>query len=327
MERVERTFVELQGLNTLVCKRLQLLSKLASNIAGRTNVVGPLSKEEIEERLQRGGDDHADRCEQDVTTAQAPARIDSLSNERPSITAAAPEDQQGAAVRHKGDDVNNNNLSRRRTFRSEQYILDSQSAITTIEECGTFVIYQLDTMRASREHIITFDMIVRIIAHFSLDLIEGISTIVAEESPPVLPIELCALSHRDFGMLLEKQSTRLRHTMTSQEIEMLDEQLCNLKLAYCEEAGIKNSLDVLWGVQSMKECWSPLDKSYDLLCTFCGGIATVMPGTSSVEADFSSINWIRDPNLSRMTDFSLESILHCKQRDRLAEVWNKQLNT
>lgn len=155
----------------------------------------------------------------------------------------------------------------------------------------------------------------------------GIDNNAAEDIPPVLPLELCELSHRDFGMLLEKQDARLRHTLTSQEIEMIDEQFRNLKLAYQEEAGIKNSLDALRGVQSMKQCWSSLDESYDLLRMFCGGIATVTPGTSSVEADFSAINWIKDPNSSRMTDFSLESILHCKQRERLADVWNKLLNT
>jgi hypothetical protein len=200
---------------------------------------------------------------QDVTTARAPARIDSSSNERPSVTAVAPEHQQNAADCHIVEEASNNNISRNRTFRSEQYLFDSKSANATMEECETYVISQLDTMRASHEHIITFDMLVRTIANFSLDLIdEGTSKIVAErgmdnnaaeEIPPVLPLELCALSHRDFVMLLEKQNTCLRHTTASQEIEIIDEQFRNLTLgAYREDAGIKNSLDALRGVQSMK---------------------------------------------------------------------------
>jgi hypothetical protein len=217
----------------------------------------------------------------------------------------------------------------------QKYILDSQSAIRAMEESGTFGISQLDNMRASRESISTFDMLVRTIANFLLDLIEGISKIVAkrgmdnnaaEDIPPVLSLELCALSHRDFGMLLEKQGARLRHTFMSQEIEMIDEQFCKSEACLLGASVNQNSLDALRGVQSMKECWSSLDE-YNLLQTFCGGIATVMPGTSSVEADFSAINWIKDPNLSRMTDFSLESFLHCRQRVCLAEVWNKLLNT
>jgi hypothetical protein len=38
----------------LVCKQSQLLSTLASDIAARTNVVGPLSNEDIEAMQQRG---------------------------------------------------------------------------------------------------------------------------------------------------------------------------------------------------------------------------------------------------------------------------------
>ena len=64
--------------------------------------------------------------------------------------------------------------------------------------------------------------------------------------------------------------------------------------------------------QSFKECWTPLRKDYDALKEFCGSLARVMPGTSSVESDFLLINWTRDPYLKSLTDFSLEAILHCK---------------
>jgi hypothetical protein len=66
-------------------------------------------------------------------------------------------------------------------------------------------------------------------------------------------------------------------------------------------------------VQSLKDSWSPLGKEYDALKEFCGGLASVMPGTSSVESDFSLINWTRDPHSKSLSDFSLEAILHCKQ--------------
>ena len=62
---------------------------------------------------------------------------------------------------------------------------------------------------------------------------------------------------------------------------------------------------------------------YRELREFAGGNATVMPGTSSVEADFSLINWHKDPNSKSMTDFSLESILHSKQHTRLAALASK----
>jgi hypothetical protein len=87
--------------------------------------------------------------------------------------------------------------------------------------------------------------------------------------------------------------------LTIQEIEMIDEQFRNLNHAYREEAGIKNSLDAFRRVQSMNECWSPLGESNDLLRTFYRGIHSVMPGMSSVEADFSAINWLKDKEFSK----------------------------
>ena len=85
----------------------------------------------------------------------------------------------------------------------------------------------------------TFQLLVETIVNFWLDLIEGTSKLVAErgmdnnaaeEIPPVLPIELCALSKRNFGLLLAKQQTRIGHTFANQEeIEMTEEQFCNLK--------------------------------------------------------------------------------------------------
>ena len=83
-----------------------------------------------------------------------------------------------------------------------------------------------------------------------------------------------------------------------------------------EEEGVKMKLDahhLMTSVQSFKECWSPLGKDYDALNEFCGGLASVMPGMSSVESDFSLINWTRDPHSKALTDFFLEAILHCKQ--------------
>jgi hypothetical protein len=88
--------------------------------------------------------------------------------------------------------------------------------------------------------------------------------------------------------------------------------------SYQEESGLKSTLDALHSqgtaLQAFKDSWSPLGKEYNALKDFCGGIASVMPGTSSVESDFSLTDWTSDPHSKSLTDFSsLESILHCKQ--------------
>ena len=56
---------------------------------------------------------------------------------------------------------------------------------------------------------------------------------------------------------------------------------------------------------------------------FCGGLASVMPGMSYVESDFPLINWTtRDPYSNSLSDFSLYTILHCKQNRCLESLSN-----
>jgi len=40
-------------------------------------------------------------------------------------------------------------------------------------------------------------------------------------------------------------------------------------------------------LQAFKDSWSPLGKEYNALKEYCGGIASVMPGTCLVKSNFS----------------------------------------
>ena len=59
------------------------------------------------------------------------------------------------------------------------------------------------------------------------------------------------------------------------------------------------------------------------LLRFAAGLATVMPGTATVEADFSIINYERDSYRSALTNFSLEGILHSRQLEKLRQTFNE----
>jgi len=48
-------------------------------------------------------------------------------------------------------------------------------------------------------------------------------------------------------------------------------------------------------------------------------IASIIPGTSRVESDFSLINWTNDFSSQSLTDFSLKSIHHYKQYQKLRD--------
>jgi hypothetical protein len=57
--------------------------------------------------------------------------------------------------------------------------------------------------------------------------------------------------------------------------------------------------------------WRPLDNRFPYMLCFATGLASVMPRTSTVEVDFSTINYEKD-HRSTLTSFSLEGILHSR---------------
>ncbi len=163
-------------------------------------------------------------------------------------------------------------------------------------------------------------------ASFALIVVDGVSKNVAEqgvvddggilvltdEIPPALPVDLCGMTPRDFSRALQNQKDRLLAKVSEDDIEDIDAQFRRLRIAYQEETGLKATLDALHSqgtLQAFKDSWSPLGKEHNALKEFCGGIASVISGTSSVlESDFSLINWTRDPHSKSLMDFSLESI-------------------
>ena len=64
---------------------------------------------------------------------------------------------------------------------------------------------------------------------------------------------------------------------------------------------------------SFDEAWSTIRKKYPVLCMIFGELASVFPGTSTVESDFSIIGFEKDDYRAALTNFSLEGILQCKQ--------------
>jgi hypothetical protein len=94
-----------------------------------------------------------------------------------------------------------------------------------------------------------------------------------------------------------------------------------------EEKGLKKILDrqqARTDSSTFDNCWSLLlGREYDDLRNYCGDIASVMPATASVESDLSIINWTKDSNSQRLTDFSLEAILHCTQFGSLRKLFEE----
>jgi hypothetical protein len=96
--------------------------------------------------------------------------------------------------------------------------------------------------------------VLRAVAKFSLTIVDGVSVIVAEqgvqseaggvanEVPPVLPVDVCSMTPRTFSAALPKQRNRLLNKVSEQDIDDVDAQFRRLT-AYREEEGVKMKLD------------------------------------------------------------------------------------
>ncbi len=69
--------------------------------------------------------------------------------------------------------------------------------------------------------------------------------------------------------------------------------------------------------------WWPLGNRFPYMLRFAASLASVMPGTTTVEADFATINYKKDDHRSALTSFSLEGILHSRQLEKLRQTFNE----
>jgi hypothetical protein len=139
-----------------------------------------------------------------------------------------------------------------------------------------------------------------------------------DAAPPVLPLEIAGLSTIKFTELLFEHEERLRHsfpgTVVEEVISKEFEQLVRLisRDSNLKAALTKGSEDFDFG-----KAWQPLGNRFPYMLCFAAGLASVMPGTATVEADFSTINYEKDDHRSALTSFSLEGILHSRQLEKL----------
>jgi hypothetical protein len=51
-----------------------------------------------------------------------------------------------------------------------------------------------------------------------------------------------------------------------------------------------------------RESWKLLEGRFEELVDFAGGLATIIPGTATVESDFSVIHWLGEGHLQKCPD-------------------------
>jgi hypothetical protein len=186
VQRVEATFIAVQCMNTLMCEQKSQSSKLVSDMQNRANIEGPI-------------------------TAQVHARL-------------FPPMLEDQAL-----------LSE--VFYYNLYYVTRVKTAEAIEEAGMTVQMELDRLKqaSGTETGSPYHSVLKAVASLALMVVDGVSKNVAEqrvvddggilvmdEIPPVLPVDLCGMTLRDFSRALQNQKDHLLAKVSEDAIEDID---------------------------------------------------------------------------------------------------------
>jgi hypothetical protein len=146
--------------------------------------------------------------------------------------------------------------------------------------------------------------------------------------PPVLPKDLVEPRPRDFLRMVCDHSFRLEHFFTGVDvIDLIADEHKELIMQYRTNETFKLAIDCSAssssgsGDSTFADAWNALGSNgFRNLTAFCGGIATLFPGTCTVESDFSVLRWEKDNFRKNLSDFGLEAVLQAKQFHRLHQL-------
>jgi hypothetical protein len=70
----------------------------------------------------------------------------------------------------------------------------------------------------------------------------------------------------------------------------------------------------------VRACWEPLNGNYPHLRHFAGGLSTVFPGSSTVESDFSILQFEKSDHRTYFSDVCIEGIFHARQLEEVEQL-------
>jgi hypothetical protein len=205
-------------------------------------------------------------------------------------------------------------------FRLGEYSVTCSSVLDFLKDQGSLAARKYDSLDNESKERCVFAR-----GSFVLRLMDGIQRISHAGAagsdrhtplPPVTPGELAKLrTHRFIVDVLEPQRPRLASIKTEADIHVIEVEHRELLRAIQCEDPLREALQKQGSATSFKDSWAVCQNRFIHLQEFCGGLATVFPGTAVVESDFSVVNYEKSANRQSLSDISLEGILHAKQFD------------
>lgn len=201
--------------------------------------------------------------------------------------------------------------------RSGEFVVSNTHVSQFIRGQGSFASLEFQELSAADRH-----ALVDSVGKLVVDLLQGIHSIEPERDgsnqplsslPPCLPNVFAKMRPLEFVDIVVKFRPRLQKLFDDQHIDEVETEHRNLHIKYNREETFRRVLDSLDDSLGFSEAWSPLRAEFPKLCSFAGGIATVYPGTTRVESDFSIMGWEKDEFRASLLDVSLEGIMQSKQ--------------
>jgi hypothetical protein len=163
------------------------------------------------------------------------------------------------------------------------------------------------------------------VAKLLLTFVVGVDKIdphldATDKYPPCFPLDFASMGRHDMMALVQKHLPRLQVSFARRDIEALQDEHNQLEEKFNSNVAFKDALVTEKATMSFEKAWNAHEKTYPSLHQVAGGLASVFPGTSRVEGDFSIINWEKNPNRKKLMDLSLEGVLHSKQMEVLRKM-------
>lgn len=143
-----------------------------------------------------------------------------------------------------------------------------------------------------------------------------------EMPPPTRPLGIASLSASDFQDIVRDTKQRIVSFFGADGPRTACFEQNELRKEISRDGNLKAELEKAASqpTATFKCCWEPLGVKYSVLRKIAAGFATVFPGSSPVESEFSILKQDKRPQRSRMADLTIEGGLHARQWQLLQDL-------
>lgn len=159
----------------------------------------------------------------------------------------------------------------------------------------------------------------RDVAAVALTTVHYLDAIIEEEDkrempPPTKPLGIAEMPVTDFQDIVNGVKRRIVAGLGSNAPREACDEHSELRKLVRRNGELKASFEVAdTKTSTFAECWAPAGTQFPMLRTVAAGFATIFPGSSPVESDFSILRQDKSPQRSRMADLSVEGKFHARQ--------------